>query len=363
MSTSVTIQSLIDTSRDMDTRKGDYADYRPAFVAGDGFLEQPNSVLPPIGKFALTDHALTQLCGRLGPAYFGKGNAKSAPRDFVKAALEADEFKYFMSGLLNAGIEKVEARWFVRTYQFPDGPNTIRAILSDKYAPIQNTDVLGKLAEAFKLINDNASAPIQPELYKTALSPDRLDLRFRILGRDLIPNGENTPYGIGGYISNDEIGSGALKVLPALWRGSCDNTFTWAANKEDNTAAVNVRHIGTGSVLADRMAAAIAHCLQLGGKMLEQFMYAKQIELPDLAKLLSGMADKNGWSEEFKNVALVGTEGQQNLYGLVNGVTYGAHTVYGSDPAKVAELEALAGSWVMKPESLGLKTAELVVEN
>ena len=44
--------------------------------------------------------------------------------------------------------------------------------------------------------------------------------KVMVVVAEVMPGGENTPYGFGALITNDEIGRGRVKVLPGLWRGS-----------------------------------------------------------------------------------------------------------------------------------------------
>lgn len=329
-----TFASLIEKARDFDSRKVDFdVDYKPGFApSGKMFMGKGDQ---EVGPFDLSDNALWQLCNRLGSGTFGKGNNKSLPHEAIGLWLKDEAYAPHVAGLLNDHIERTDKKHFVRTYE-----NTARAVLSGRYATVQNTDLLEKVDEAITLLGQQAGKDVTPQIFRSTVTPDNLYLRFRFLSAEVMPGGENTPYGFGALITNDEIGRGRVKVLPGLWRGSCDNTGYF----EDGDMAINMRHVGDQQLIAQNIALVIAHSIKLGGEYLNMLMASKKIELPNIFSIISNMAESEGWSVEMTDTVRLGTEGQNNLYGLFNGITYAAHTYHADNQDAMTGMEIKAGN-------------------
>lgn len=341
------LSTMLEMSKDFDQKKVDYtSDYKPVYFP-DGKLLMEDKNLNLSTPFTTSHHAVYQLCQRLGRGTFGSGNNKSLPAEAIEKWLSDEDYSRHAAGILNAHIDRVDPRLFVRTF---DGQ--ARAFLSNRYAVVQNTEILEKVTEALDLLDKASSKPVRPEVFRSNVTPNSLFLRFRVA--NVIPEGETGPYGLGVMIQNDEVGLSRLKALPAIWRGNCDNSF---AIDDGNETALNVRHIGEGQLLADRVALVIAHSIKLGGEYLNRFLRAKSIEIPNIFENISKMAESEKWSVEFTDAVREGTEGSHSLYGMINGITYAAHHVYADDQANMTSWELRAGKLLF--DNAILQPAEL----
>lgn len=340
----ITLESMLKQSQDFDLEKSDFntrEDSPMRFDGGKAFLPQATGQAANVGPFDVTDHALGQLCGRLGPATFGKGSAKMLPFDAMRAWIDNPTFAQQASALLNANIGESKKPYLVRTYD-----KDVRAVLSDRYAVIDNTEILTKLHEAVGLLQKQAGRDVVPEIIRGSVTPDDLYMRLRFKGTDVLPPGESGPYGIGIFLQNGETGLHRLKALPCLWRGACDNTLVIDSANE---AAIDVRHYGNQGVLADRVAEAIGHGLKLGREYLNQLILSRQVEIPDIFGVISKMAESEGWSTQFTDTVRTGTEGERNLYGMINGLTWAAKEALADKPVEMAEMEIRAGRMLTNP--------------
>jgi hypothetical protein len=84
---------------------------------------------------------------------------------------------------------------------------------------------------------------------------------------------------------------------------------------------------------------------------LDRLMKVRMVEIPNVFAEIDHLAEKYEWSTDTTNQVRKGTEGQNNLYGLVNGIS--------SVPANaklpidtVMEFEDLAGELLITPESV-----------
>jgi hypothetical protein len=348
-----TLDEMIGQAQDYDSRKTDFNDgYKPQFSSGKVVLWHPQvQQNPPVGPFDISDHALDQLCKRLGPITFGKGSNKMLPRDAFRAWLDNPLFAQFASQLLSANIDGADKSWFTRTYE-----NGVRAILSDRYAAVQNSLLLARVQDALGLLSESAGKPVVPELFRSFITPDDLHLRFRIKGGDILPPGESGPYGLGIMIKNDEIGLSRIKASPVIWRGTCDNSAMYT----DSEYAVNMTHIGDGQMLTEQVALAIGHSIKVGGELLTRFLNMRRIVLPNIFETISKIAEVEEWSVEVTDAVRLGTEGESNMYGLMNGVTFAAQHVFANNPNEMMAMESLAGSWLNAPPKYAMPAESLL---
>lgn len=336
---SITLTEMLTRSRDMDAHKTDFtAEYKPGF-SPDGKMFMGKGDLE-VGPFAMTDHALGQLCSKLGRGTFGSENNKSLPRDAFKAWLADEDYAPHAAGILNDHIERLDPKLFVRTYE-----DKARAVLSSRYAVVQNTEILEKVSDALRLLGEAASHEVVPQVFRSDVTPDNMFLRFRLIGTEVLPPGESHPYGFGLLASNDELGRGRIKILPGLWRGQCDNT----AYFDSEDLSLDVRHLGDQTLLAERVARVIAHGLKLSEELLVKFLRTKNIPLPNIFETITKMAEAEKWSVPMADAVREGTEGQHSLFGLIDGLTFAAQHVYAENQEMMTALEVRAGEMIENP--------------
>lgn len=328
------ISAMLEQSREFDSEKTDYKpNYTPKFHPdGSLWMETQGTAKLRYGAYYLTDNATQQLCAKLGPGTFGKGNSKSLPREVVSNWLHDEDYAPHMAAILNAHIERLESRFVVRTYQ-----DQARAVLSEQYAAIGNTTMLETTEKALELLSKRAGRDVSPNIWRSDITPDNLSLRLTI-GTDVLPQGERTSYGFGLWIGNNETGRGGLEVLPLIKRTSCNNSIVIQSENPD--AVLQTIHRGSVGLLADRVAVAIGNALKLGTIYLNKLLATREIEIPNIFETISQMASKEGWSEDFSNAIRRGTEGQYNVYGLINGLTFAAQTSENAEVTIAVEKKA-----------------------
>jgi hypothetical protein len=110
-----------------------------------------------------------------------------------------------------------------------------------------------------------------------------------------------------------------LQVWPFIQRGTCDNSTVGIEG------GVKEMQSGNRQLKLMSIAAAMGKALQASEELVTRMMEAQYEELPNLPQIVSRMAKENGWAEAVPLVIMQGTEGQNSLFGLVNGLTYAAH--------------------------------------
>lgn len=152
--------------------------------------------LPDVGDFPVTEHGRKQIARKLG-----------IPLPYYKRMEQSGKFDLLAENL-NAWFPE-RGRSLFRTL---DG--SIRAMLSDRYKPMDNGPVLAAALDTLK-----GSGVEIKECY---LTEERMHVKATVphLRQDIV-DGDTVIPGI--VISNSEVGKGSLRVEPFLYRLVCSN--------------------------------------------------------------------------------------------------------------------------------------------
>jgi hypothetical protein len=349
------LKKLHDQSVEDDYHKRDYSKHSPTFVPG---LNEGKTQLIPQDKlhglesvrYSMTENAWTQLGSKLGSALHGKGSGRSLPKPWLLASADHENHavRSMFAGQMNAlsGIATNDLRksWFIRTYK-----QQCRAVLSDRYAAVDNTQIIRLVASSLDMQANQMGSPNAPKFTRRHLTPDSLGLDVLMKGvnprDDQSPDtpGEN-PYGLGFRIKNNEIGTGCLMVAPYIQRNSCTNSIVIA------DGAFKVAHIGLSYKLLSDMTAAIGQALMLSVEYMEHLLKSRTVEIPNFHAKIDEMCKSLGWGEDFAHSIRTGSEGRETQYGLVNGVTFAAQLI--EDPDERMNREEIGGRILANPKGL-----------
>ncbi|MGB1251147.1 MAG: hypothetical protein ACPG8W_11070 [Candidatus Promineifilaceae bacterium] len=313
-----TIDTLLKRSQQHDAAKEDYtiSTRNITYLANNNACQ----VVFPGGLFgnvshSPSDHALAQICQKL----------KTPPTRYMRTCppdLRATNLNHWQRGM-------GDNNWFIRT-----NGSTVRGVLSDQYVPLDNSDVLETVATVFAGDHITNYTLVRPHV-----SAD--SMWVRIVLRDNV--GDN--YGIGIVIGNDEIGRGSCKVLPFVQRHSCTNSTVWQAGGYEQ------RHVGRRAreALRVQMKSAILDGLRASSTMYKQVLQAEEERLPNIADFIHGLAEENSWNDHVRDTVLLGTEGEQTRMGVVNGLSFAAHSAENVNDDLRQMLELLSGKLLMQP--------------
>jgi replicative DNA helicase len=184
-------------------------------------------------------------------------------------------------------------------------------------------------------------ARIIVEIRNKELSPAQLGMFPENLKDGKLIIGKRTPAGVitANVIkqTNGEIGQAKVRVLPLIQRHSCTNSII-----VDDENAVSVTHRGDWDYLQFRLLNALKNVFKLSFDWLQKVLDAEQTPIEDFTSVLEELSKQYGWTEEQKTSVAIGTEGQETLGGLVNGISYAAHEAV-KDPSEMITWELLAG--------------------
>lgn len=276
---------------------------------------------------ALTNWAQTQFCQRLRipTAYYRR----------CPTWLKDTQANFWLHGELTAEIpanpEARPERWLLRAKG-----EALRGILSERYAKLNNADVLAALEP---LVKDRFEVEWQ------ALTEESWHLRLvdPKLVREVSP-GDRLCAGL--HIANSEVGKRAVTVDALVYRLVCANGLIRLVK---GRSLLYQRHVALSQ---PRFEAAISSALReaivQGTGFMERMAMATGETLPDVAGVLSTLSNRWGLSQTIEaqikeTLERAERAHQETLYGLVNAVTNVAQTL---SPDDRYTLEALAGRLV-----------------
>jgi hypothetical protein len=219
------------------------------------------------------------------------------------------------------GFRRIEGDKEFRFRTYGDG--TLRAMLSDRYAVLDNVWYLETLAELFKEIGGD-----EPRLSHWKGDADTL------FGNVLIPDTcrqeSDSDYGGMISVSNCEIGKRRLSQVPSVFRAICMNGCIY-----DQEHGENIRQVHRGAINLNDMRAEIANNIHeqipLMAEGVARFLTLKDKTIAKdvkLSNVFAMVAYENAMSFGVKGQAATMVKkfqdfeaGNRNLFGIVNAIT------------------------------------------
>jgi hypothetical protein len=297
-----TIQELIKAD---DTSKWDLrVDARQLHFDVDGTLKARKN--GNAEAYRLSDFALAQLCQKLSiPArYF-----KRLPKEMQAALANYDLSRLADTGFFLRG--KVE---------------TIRAVLSDRYSPYNNRDVI-----------EAAEATVKEH----GLAVRSFALEERGMFLKLITStqsGRALELKAGAMIGNSEVGFAQVTVEPFLYRQPCTNDLILAEN-----VAFRHRHMSlSGEKFNERIAQGIVYAVKLAETAVFTAHVADQQPVPNPTREIEQLGKEWNLDVRVRAAVLAAFEEEPRAtrFGVANSFTRAAQRL---GPIERIEIERLAG--------------------
>ena len=341
------VYDLIEKSKKFDADKRDDICIRRDMA----FSNSMELYTPCMGGMVMTDHSLAQIGAKLGPTMYGKGSTRSINMEHLRhlpKELAALELNYFL------WKDQGGNRMMVRAYQ-----KTCRAVVDGRYPDVKNTEVLETLQT---LLEDPGQEygvieEVKNRGTRSVVTPDGIFVRM--FHTNLNREEHGGALYAGWHIQNDETGGGAVEIGGAIMNTECDNSLR-LPNLVRITHQYRVNGLnGLTSTewLKNQIAVALINALKTTPPYVEAYFEAQTKALPNLGKLITAIAKENHWGEVFKSNVGIGTNGDETLAGLLNGITYAAQRV--KDPAETARLELFAGSLLVDNSGLFARASKL----
>lgn len=343
------MQQLLDTAAQLATLKTDHT--VPVFNVefADRDILFPDQ---PVGgrqmRYTLDDGSIDQLRGLLAKSVWGPGSSKTIPKDYIHAMpddLRADVFNRHVSDY--PWDSRAARNWLVRTitrsHRTADEgvyytSEHARAVLTDRYAVVDNLPLL-------EMLRGTAREGGLDDLKLVRSGVNENTLTMKAVYRERRDQ-DDSDYGVGIFLSNDETGRGGIVLGALVQRNSCANSIIVT----DKQRWV---HRGSSSTLLTQIQAAMGDALRLGFEAFNKLMQARREQLPNIGTVISALADEYGWDSAVQTMVGVGTESQPTRFGLVNGITYAAHQSFADDDEAMVEMEQLGGRVLMDDDYYG----------
>lgn len=274
-------------------------------------------------EFRPTDHAFRQLATwSYVPHTLLKAYTSPIMNQNGTVKFERDEKdKDTLVRVFQNGMRRIEQDKEFRFRTYTDG--TLRAVLSDRYAIINNVWYLETLANLFKEMGGD-----EPRLSHWKGDADTL------YGNMLIPDTcrEENDSDYGGMISlsNCEIGIRRLSQFPSIFRAICMNGCIWDQN---SGSKINQVHRGELDLndLRERIALNIHDQIPLISAGIDRFLAMKNMTIDksvNLGNIFALIASENamspgqnGQASELVKQYLAHESDNRNAFGVVNAIT------------------------------------------
>lgn len=334
-------------------RRDDRGKWDLTVARRDLCLEGGRVTLPPSYEadvpphLALTPWACSQMCQRLGvpTAYFRRCPTRLQDIQFnYWVRREGREARIEPDGAwlatvkdacppsppyLRAPSSDAPERWLLR-----GRGERLRAALSERYAPLDNRDLLAALAPLLEK---------RMEVKGFSLTEESLHLRVidPFLFRDVA---KNDRLFVGLHIANSEVGRRSVTIDALVYRLVCANGMIRLVK---GRSLLHRRHVGSPSAsLAQSLPSAIGEAVAAGAGLLERMTWSARVSLGDAGKAISQLALRWRLSDALRerveeNLSAAPTHEQNSLYGLANAVTSAAQSL---PPDERYDLETLAGT-------------------
>jgi hypothetical protein len=344
-----TLEQAGDAVQADDTDKWDITVRRNELLLKDGHLAFPAAGRGEETRMALSPWATGQLCMRLGipVAYFRKcptilqdQQTNYWLRHQEKNGQNEDGYRhngYERNGhghhsdahrSRSSGARSNDPQWFLRAKH-----NTIRAVLTEHYSPLDNALLMESLM------------PMLGNRYAVdwcALSPESLHLRLidPRRTREILPNDALT---VGVHIANSEVGFRSVTVDALVYRLVCSNGMVRLVKGK---SLLRQRHIHLDrSRFRAALEEAVSDAFLTADGFIDELRRKTQQLVPDVEETIERLGERWKLSELVQEgiksaLARDVPQHQESLYGLVNAFTATAQQL--SDEARY-DLEVLAG--------------------
>ena len=310
-----------------DAGKWDVTVPRDRLILSRGQLVLPEEHQDEHPEFlAISPWATAQVCQRLGiPApYFVRCSAPLQDAQFNHWAWQMGEDPEEEQD----GKPGTRRPWLLRCKA-----QTVRAVLSDRYRPLDNADLVGTLIPILEDRFEVRGISLTPESFHLRLVDPRL-------AREVLPNDRLM---VGVHVANSETGRRSVTVDALVWRLVCLNGMVRLVRGK---SLLRQRHVSWDRPrFADALNRAVCEAVTAGASLIDRLQAATREPVPDVEGVIRAIAQQAMLTQSVQDrvkQALLSTPPpqQERVYGLVQALTYTAQSLAPDDRY---DLEVLAG--------------------
>ncbi len=291
----------------------------PGISVRDGEVVFPRGAGEDKWKYLeLTDHSANQLCSRLGipGSYYSK----------IK-----DSNVLLSDSLMNHGLRQL-ANESARTsksdeFLFRMKGRTCRAVLSDKYTPVNNVDIADIISNLVSKVDHNIrSVAITDNTFWMKVTYDEFTYKDPSMPSNFLKSGF--------IIGNSEVGSRNISIKPFLFRESCTNDAVLVAGRSLNKKHININAV---SLKVDVMQS-VAYAIRVGKDMAGKAIGTWEHRVKQPKKTIRNICSSKKYSKQHSIGVIKSfrTEPYPNVWGVINAFTRSAQNL-GGDQRIIAE--------------------------
>ena len=298
--------------------------------------------------------------------------------------LQEREYDEELVKFLNKELDRRETTWNhsgkeprdfrVRVRHDDEGNDVIRAIVSERYGVIDNSEAMDMVVNALPSLKDALASHIfndGDDIYGNVLLPDHMKSE------------PDSDYGVGIAFRNSEIRNSTFKISPFLFRAICLNGMIWG--RQNSEITVNQRHMGKIDLneLQEQVTIAVKVALTQGNDLLTLMSLSKQVKVENPLATIALLARDQKmtieqgklWHKGYLD-SLHEANGhvhENTAFGIVNGLTRASQDYKGSmreqmetqasfilAPSIDSDLQAISKRWGMISERAKLEKEKTI---
>lgn len=309
-----------------DQHKWDLTVSRDRLALANGRLILPEEYAGEYPEsLTLSPWATTQVCQRLGipTPYFLR----------CSLPLRDAQFNHWAWSLDQEADEDSQRPGSPRPWLLRGQGEGVRAVLSDRYAPLDNADLLGTLVPLLEG---------RFELRGIALTSESLHLRLvdPRLAREVLPDDRLLA---GVHVANSEVGRRSVTVDALVWRLVCLNGLVMLVK---GRSLLRQRHISWDRPhFADALRVAVSKAVMAGAGLIDRLQAATREPVPNVEGVVRAIARQASLTQAVQEKVLAALRAtpppqQERVYGLVQALTFTAQSL---PPDDRYDLEVTAG--------------------
>ena len=298
--------------------------------------------------------------------------------------LQEREYDEELVKFLNKELDRRETTWNhsgkeprdfrVRVRHDDEGNDVIRAIVSERYGVIDNSEAMDMVVNALPSLKDALASHI---------FNDGDDIYGNVLLPDYMKSEPDSDYGVGIAFRNSEIRNSTFKISPFLFRAICLNGMIWG--RQNSEITVNQRHMGKIDLneLQEQVTIAVKVALTQGNDLLTLMSLSKQVKVENPLATIALLARDQKmtieqgklWHKGYLD-SLHEANGhvhENTAFGIVNGLTRASQDFKGSmreqmetqasfilAPSIDSDLQAISKRWGMITERAKLEKEKTI---
>jgi len=300
--------------------------------------------------------------------------------------LQEREYDEELVKFLNKELDRRETTWNhsgkeprdfrVRVRHDDEGNDVIRAIVSERYGVIDNSEAMDMVVNALPSLKDALASHI---------FNDGDDIYGNVLLPDYMKSEPDSDYGVGIAFRNSEIRNSTFKISPFLFRAICLNGMIWGRQDAKDEINVNQRHMGKIDLkeLQEQVTNAVKSALTQGNDLLTLMSLSKQVKVENPLATIALLARDQKmtieqgklWHKGYLD-SLHEANGhvhENTAFGIVNGLTRASQDYKGSmreqmetqasfilAPSIDSDLQAISKRWGMISERAKLEKEKTI---